>query len=131
MQQVLWSEEYAVGNEQIDSQHKSLFEILNKLRISISNKQEKRYIDKNIMELQHYTVMHFSAEELYMSDAMYKNMDKHILQHDFFTGKIKELDPANDSNSVDTKIELLEFLTEWLFNHVLTEDKKAASFILT
>jgi hemerythrin-like metal-binding protein len=124
MSRLVWSDDYSIGNEEIDNQHKKLIDILDNLTQSLEDTGQKKYINKNVLELQHYAVMHFSTEELYMFDMMYVDMDKHIIQHDFFRAKVKELNPVGMDDNIEKKLELVKFITGWLLNHVLKEDKK-------
>jgi len=124
MQLVTWSDDYSVGNEQLDTQHKSLFELLNKLHDGITDKRENQYNDEILLELQHYAVMHLSFEEIHMADILYDDLDKHMAQHDILRAKVGELSSTNSIGGPDRQKELVEFLSEWLLKHVINEDKK-------
>lgn len=66
---VQWSEEYVIGIEKIDEQHKRLFEIANEAYKLL---KDQFLIDKYdrivaiIKELKDYTKYHFQYEEEYM-----------------------------------------------------------------
>jgi hemerythrin len=124
MSRVIWSDDFSIGNEEIDTQHKELIRILDNLNQSIVNKGENHSIKGTILELQHYAVLHFSTEEVYMCDLMYEELENHIQQHDFFRAKVKELHSLNIVKGCDKSLELVQFITEWLLNHVMAEDKK-------
>lgn len=72
---ITWKEEYSMGVEHIDNQHKHLVEIANKAYEVLKN---DLYIDKFdkiveiLKELEDYTVYHFASEEEYMKQIGYE-----------------------------------------------------------
>ncbi|MFN4150983.1 MAG: adenylate/guanylate cyclase domain-containing protein, partial [Candidatus Sericytochromatia bacterium] len=58
-----WSKEYELGNKDIDSQHKELFEYSYKLLDSVNNDLDKNEIDKIRAFLDDYVIDHFMTEE--------------------------------------------------------------------
>ena len=77
-----------------------------------------------VQELKDYAVYHFKDEEDYMLSINYKRFLSHKVAHDDFIEKINEYD-ANiiDENQKQTLLDLLEFLTTWLVEHILKLDK--------
>jgi hemerythrin-like metal-binding protein len=77
-------------------------------------------------ELVYYSDYHFKAEEQYMREIGYKDIDKHISEHKYFTEWV--IDFKRNYITADLKIclDLIKFLGDWLRNHVIEEDKKIA-----
>jgi hemerythrin-like metal-binding protein len=64
---IAWSECFATHIETIDSQHKKLFELLNKLSDNFNkNGPSEDSIDEVLKKLIHYAHEHFIEEELLM-----------------------------------------------------------------
>ena len=120
-------EEFLTGIEEIDSEHRRLFEIADEL---YTLKCEEFIPDKydNIRaileELREYTLTHFAHEEAYMESIGYKRMLTQKSQHDALRRIMDEWDlDAIDENQDETVEEMLHIVTDWLVNHILNQDK--------
>lgn len=122
-----FKEEYKTGIEFIDEQHKKLFEIADKTYYLLKDEFSIDKYDKIIElinELKDYTVFHFKSEEEYMESINYKRMFTQKIEHEAFIKKIEEIDFNKiDENQDEYIVELLEFLNNWLANHICTNDK--------
>lgn len=122
-----FKEEYKTGIEAIDEQHKKLFEIADRTYYLLKDKFSIDKYDKIIElinELKDYTAFHFKFEEEYMESINYKRMFTQKIEHEAFIKKIEEIDFNKiDENQDEYIVELLEFLNNWLTNHICTNDK--------
>ncbi len=123
MPQFTWDDSYSVNNAELDSHHKKLFNLFNKMCEECSRAEDDKRKDTIIDELVSYADYHFEAEEKYMAGIGYEDMDNHIRMHRYFTQKTFEMRQVNTNN---TK-ELIDFLGNWLRRHVMEEDKKIAT----
>ena len=128
---ISWKEEYSVGVEFIDKQHKKLFEIADRAYELLKN---DIYIDKYdkiieiIEELKNYAVFHFNAEEAYMERIGYKRLLSHKVEHNDFIEKVKHIDLEEVDEDQDRYItDILDFIVNWISNHILKTDKKYAN----
>ena len=123
-------QEYYTGINFVDEEHKKLFEIANTvydLLIDdfISDKYD--YIMQVVNELKDYAKYHFQHEEKYMGEISYKRFLSHKVAHDDFIEKINAYDAEIiDDNQRESLLNLLEFLTTWLVDHILKQDKMFA-----
>ena len=121
-------DEYLTGIEFIDNEHRRLFEIADEVyELSINEFIADKYdnIREVLRELREYTKLHFTHEEEYMKSINYKKMFSQIIEHKEFVEKLDELDiDSLDENSDEMISEILEFLTNWLVNHILYSDKQ-------
>lgn len=122
-----FKEEFLTGIEQIDNEHRKLFEIADEL---YELKHAEFIPDKydNIREilgqLKDYTLIHFEHEEEYMKSINYKRMFTQKSQHDALKEMIGEWDlDAIDENQDEAIEEMLQVVTDWLVNHILNQDK--------
>ena len=80
-----FKEEFKTGIDQIDQEHKRLFEIADQI-YELKNKEfvHDKYdeIRSILEELRDYTDTHFAHEEAYMESIGYKNMFMQEVQHD-------------------------------------------------
>lgn len=121
---IIWDEDnFAIGIESIDLQHKTLVSNINELHFAIeSNNVNKMLVQHLFDKLYDYTIYHFKEEENYLNHLNEQDYKLHILQHKHF---IEELDRLKCSgNELDISADLLYFLTDWLMHHIVSEDKK-------
>jgi len=120
-------EEYKIGVELIDEQHKKLFELADKAYMLLKNDYALDKYDKIleiIEELKEYTIFHFKSEENYMESINYKRLFTQKIEHNEFVKKLDALDLRNiDENQDDSLVDVLNFLNDWLTEHILKNDK--------
>ena len=132
-----WHKMYETNIELVDQQHRRLVELINQLNAEVIAQLEYDNYDR-IMEilgeLKDYTVEHFKQEESLMKDAMVKLNDvalaefwpyfkNHKAEHTAFVNKVEEVYGNNiDENQEEISIELINFLVEWIKNHILKID---------
>ncbi len=124
---IIWKEEYCLGVESIDQQHLQLVEIANRIYQLLKNELiEDKYdaIVAIINELKDYTVYHFAAEEEYMKSIGYKRFLSQKVAHKDFLDKMEEIDMDKIDNGHNQYLmEILDFVCEWLVEHIIKEDK--------
>jgi hemerythrin len=119
-------EEYKIGINAIDEQHKKLFELTENTHQLLKNEFTLDKYDRIvhlIEELKEYTIFHFKTEEEYMDSIGYKRMFMQKVEHDAFIKKISDIDLKKiDENQDDYIIGILKFLNDWLVEHILEKD---------
>lgn len=120
-------EEFKTGIDFIDEQHQTLFDIANKTYYLL---KDEFAIDKYdtivslIEELREYSIYHFRAEEEYMEKIQYKKLFSQKVEHDAFIRKFDELDLDLIDENQDEQISyILNFLNNWLCDHIIHNDK--------
>ena len=82
-------------------------------------------IDAILEKLRDYTVKHFSDEEAYMESIQYKKIFTQKIQHQEFINKLDEFidqHEKDEENQDDQIMDILNYLTDWLINHILHVD---------
>jgi hemerythrin len=126
---VAWKDEYSVGIEIIDNDHKKLLDLIIQL-FKVLNKAKKDERAAEVLdELIEYTVTHFNREEELMKKHEYPELEKHISEHDSMREKIKEFRANIETNTNKVSSEALQFLQDWLVNHITVTDQEYAKFI--
>jgi hemerythrin len=80
-----------------------------------------------LKELWDYTQYHFDTEETLMNELGYPSTTDHLNEHMVFMTKISEIKANKDKKIEDEDMILMEivnFLSNWLYGHILTIDKK-------
>ena len=123
-------DEYLVGIESIDNEHRVLFEIADEIyQLCINEFVPDKFdnIASLIQRLKDYTKMQFEHEEAYMESIQYKRMFTQKVQHDNFRHKLETMDlEAIDDNQEEAIQDLLKFVTDWLVEHIMETDKRIA-----
>lgn len=122
-----WRDEYSIGVEMIDEQHKHLFEIGNRIYDLLENYLLADKYDKIVavvQELSDYTKYHFKTEEDYMIQIKYPKYFSQKVEHDDFIQKIEEIDLTDIDKDQDKHIrDILTFVFHWVLEHILKKDK--------
>lgn len=123
-----WKDEYSVHVEELDNHHKKLIAIINDLYHDCLQVDNHTCVGLKLDELVAYAAYHFEAEEAYMRQLQYFEVDDHIEKHRGFTYKITELQQLPMANHMELTQELIIYLGKWLLQHVLEEDRKYADY---
>ncbi|MDD3172262.1 MAG: hemerythrin family protein [Herbinix sp.] len=119
--------EFRTGIESIDQEHAKLFEIADRAYTTLMDEfipDKYDYIVDILNELKDYAATHFKHEEEYMISINYRKLFSQKAMHDEFIEKISGYDLDKlDENQKDAIVEILDFLNEWLVDHILKSDK--------
>jgi hemerythrin len=123
---IAWSDLYLLGDEQIDSEHKKLFE----LAADIQNSDEDITVLKGaIKELVKYTKFHFASEERYMRYIDYVDLSRHIEIHKKIVKDLHTIIHNLPNESLtQTRSKIIDFMNNGLVHHIMIEDKKVQHF---
>ncbi len=127
----IWDDSYKTGVESIDDQHKKLVDLLNQLDESLNIEGDTHIVIKLLDELVEYTKFHFKDEEKFMERHEYNEKDyqAHLQVHQQFIDQINKAQKACQSDSDKVTDELLDYLVQWLINHILLTDKQMVTNI--
>lgn len=124
-----WKSSYATGIEMVDFQHQKLVEYINELYDTALKSETSDKTRAVISKLFDYVDTHFRDEEELMKKAEYEKFEEHKKEHTAFENKLKEY---NDDiiKGFPVTFQLLNFLREWLQDHILVTDQKYVPHIL-
>lgn len=122
-----WHEDYGVGLDMIDEQHRRLFLLMNHLWEAILPFADASVetVTRLIQELESYARSHFAEEEEFMNSTGYPRLQSHQKAHEAFLNRIHaEKEALREGSRVS--LDLLLFLRDWLISHVLVADRDYA-----
>lgn len=125
------SSEYKTGIPLLDEQHGQLFRLTDQAQTLLKDENMLYKFDnlRDILKgIRAYTLSHFADEEAFMIKASYARLSEHQALHQKFLDNLTRIDEEAASISLGTQdsilIELLDYLTEWLQQHILLIDKE-------
>ena len=131
MEKVCWKDEYSVGVEKFDHQHRHLFEITNKLIEHLVVSRNPMVVSDTLKEMINYAREHFADEEIFMKEYGYSEIESQKKQHDYFIDTTADLAVNFMDHKNTTAGEIAEFLNLWLTTHILKSDMKYKEFFKT
>lgn len=128
---VNWSDQYSVGVSRMDTHHRQLFEIINKLHVTMKEGNVKQTISIIINELIDYTQYHFCEEEALLEEIHYPALSTQKQAHKHFVSQLETLrQEINEKQNALTAIKVSKVATDWLKNHILKMDKKYQEYMI-
>lgn len=121
-----WNEKFSVQVEEMDDQHKVLFDLINQLHDAMSTGKGNEIMAGILAGLKDYTLTHFSKEEKYLESFHYSGIAEQKKQHQLFVEKISEYEQKLTEKKLGLSIDVLHFLRDWLIQHIQTIDAKYA-----
>lgn len=123
-----WNESFSVGVDEIDAQHRKLVEMLGNLLEEMKSGRGKAVMAKTIEEMLDYAKEHFATEDKYMKLYKYPESNSHRREHEKFVETARSFYESYLNGSL-TAIDLMNFLKNWLVEHILGSDKKLGKFV--
>ena len=128
-----WDDNFNTGIEVIDTQHRQLVLILNRLATNIAYESNKDKLSTIFDELVDYTLYHFQTEEAIWHKYFPKNSleIEHQAVHQKFIDTVQHFKAELHTRSMGELVEeVLSFLGRWLASHILESDRYMAYIVL-
>lgn len=126
---IKWEKTYSVKIKSIDEQHKYLVKIINDLYHHMLDGKSSQILNNTVAELIDYTAKHFKYEEALFDKTSYPDTNIHKQEHENFVNEMLEFKQQLDSGEIMISNKLLNFLKEWLLNHIAKSDQKYSSHL--
>ncbi len=122
MEYIRWKEDLSVGNEEIDEQHKELFRLINAFYNNIAGNLGKAALIQTIIDLERYTVVHFTNEELKMQRSLFPGLVEHQKEHKRFIETVGNFRKRFEEGRLLLPLEIGSFVKDWILNHIMKSD---------
>ena len=123
---IVWCDSYKIGNDEIDSQHRHLFELITHLTTAGDNAA----IKLRIMQLYQHTRQHFQAEEAFMRKINFPDCKAHTQAHNNLLARLNTLS-HNIAQGTATAQDIETLMHDWALRHVLHNDAEFVKYSLT
>lgn len=124
-----WTAALGVGIPAIDSQHRQLVDIINRLAAAANAKAATEELDSILGELEDYGRYHFSLEEEAFAKVSYPGTSAHVAEHRAFLARLAGFEASFRPGRAEVGEEILSYLRTWLTRHISFSDKKYKPFL--
>ncbi len=125
---IIWSEQYETGIAEIDTQHRNLFEAINRLADCFKAGQAELGAREALAFLNEYTQEHFDTEEEFMRVVGYPMSSFHRVEHTELLTKVQNLIVKMDEGFLITA-DVATFAADWLTHHINEADMGYVKFV--
>ena len=126
-----FSEELVTNIPSIDDQHRALVGYVNDLLSMGARAASNEEIEKTLLFLGNYVVLHFTEEEAMQAKFKYPNLDKHHEQHMLFIEDyqniVNEFRISGPSQAF--MLRLNRSVIKWISNHIQGADLSFAKYM--
>lgn len=129
MGELTWSNEFSVGVEEIDDQHKMLFQLVNRLVQAAVKREDQQLTVETLKSLVDYTKTHFALEERLLEASGYPGLPGHREDHRRFIDQVNGIAQKFHVEDRSVTFELINFLKHWLQNHIRHSDMEYAAHL--
>jgi hemerythrin len=96
----------------------------------VSNDKGARLDPELLARLKEYATVHFPVEQEMMRLFGYTGLEAQVQHHRYFMSQIVELETVLARGSDASTQSVLTFLRDWFLEHILSEDKKFAAYVV-
>jgi hemerythrin len=129
-----WRPEFATNVPIIDDQHRVLITMLNDAGTNLTDRSPIEDYARIVQGLLSYAGYHFQTEESLMAEHGFDTVKateaaSHIAEHRSFADKVVAVQAGLAAGQRITRADLINFLTNWLSDHILRVDKELGAYI--
>ncbi len=129
-----WNDSFLTGIERIDQQHRVLVNTLNEAHARLGESPNREMLNDITRNLLSYALYHFETEESLMLESGYHEVapgddERHHAEHRAFSKTVVDLRNGIKDGRLVGREELISFLSNWLVNHILNNDKKLGAYL--
>lgn len=127
---VAWKEEYSVGIEAIDNDHRKLLKLINQFQTAVFYRTGREFEQEAFNELVDYTRTHFKREEALLEKHGYPDYEAHVAEHRKMIAQVEDVMTQYQAEGRrETLKKAVVFLREWLIDHINGTDQAYAGFL--
>ena len=117
-----WKDEYSVGIDAVDYEHKQLIDLINRLSEELDAKDFKLTVPAFFGDLLRGISAHFALEERFMREHHYSRLGPHKADHERLLDDLRDImDVFEHTEKIDAAT-LTDRLDDWFSRHFRTHD---------
>ena len=123
---IAWRDEYLVGNDTLDEQHKKLFRLAGAIQDIEDPVAQITELREILHQLYEYMKYHFAEEENFMREIGYEDIERHQGLHRELVAALNEI-MRSSSDLMQLEMNLVDLMNRWLSEHIAAEDARVAA----
>lgn len=129
IKRIEWSESFAVGEDQLDADHRQSVALINQFVDGVLAKKSRAELAALLQALLRLTRDHFQRENQLLENI--KGLDKnHIAEHDNLFADLEKLSRQFEAGgAVPSPEAVAEEVKTWFFNHTVKFDAKLKGYL--
>jgi hemerythrin len=125
-----WRDEFGMGVDELDADHKRLLALLNDLNDAMAAGGSAEELGRVLAALNLYMSFHFAHEEELLFSTRYSGAEAHHREHQVFASAVDEIFSDFQKRSIEAlPREVLIYLKNWLYEHSIGADHEFAEFL--
>jgi len=124
-----WTKALAVFIPEIDAEHQTIFRMADDLHQAVLTHAPVSRIQELLRALAAYTEDHMAHEEKIMRSLRYPAFAWHKNQHDTVRKRIAYFGPLIETGDPEAAEMLVEFLSQWLKDHLGLADRMMTAYV--
>jgi hemerythrin len=119
-----WKDQYSVGNEAVDYEHKELIDLINRLHAEFAKSGTGSSVEAFFGDLLKGISAHFALEERFMLERNYDQLAQHKADHERLIDELRDMmDGELGADGMNSSY-LPERLDVWFSRHFETHDAR-------
>ena len=124
MSLITWREEFCVGVDAVDHEHREMIDLINTLDDAMHKDADHAAIVEALGEIYARIAAHFALEEKIMRDARYSAFESHKQDHEVLLDELLDVVDSVDADGRYDRADLSRTLDRWFSDHFRTHDAK-------
>lgn len=123
-----WTNDFALGIDEIDEQHRALVAMINALDVNAHGDYRPETTRRLLAELNDYVRDHFAVEERLMAGGgcTPELVARHCGEHVYYRSVLKDIANDFEHGRRNVTVTLIEYLVHWLLHHIVVVDRAMA-----
>jgi hemerythrin-like metal-binding protein len=121
---IKWTDEFSLGIDEVDKEHKALVDFINSLYDVIHVGADYVQVVELLGEIYSQIAVHFAHEEDMMQESGYSRFEEHREDHETLLDDLREIMDEVEADGSFDAIELSSDLNRWFIDHFRTHDAR-------
>ena len=128
---LVWDDSLLLGLEEVDLQHKSIFEQFARFSEAIQEGSPEDILQEMVVFLSEYAQFHFATEEKIMAEYDYPKLEEQRREHADFSRTVKAFRSRVEQEGVshDMAIDMNGKLFRWVALHIRSHDREMVDYV--
>ncbi|MEI6557876.1 MAG: hemerythrin family protein [Rhodospirillaceae bacterium] len=127
--QIEWRDEWLVGEDRIDGDHRELQSIINRIYQAVEQRESRAAVTQLLRALLARSAEHFSYEECLMAGSGYPKAESHRSQHAMLINIGNILTQNIDLTNNEIVLGTIGFFGDWLITDIENNDAAFGRFL--